>query len=197
MSSRVTFISVMGIYCCVWSREGNHLLSVPGEVWSVVERGLGVSVAGRLHVRLAEQNRWGWCWLLLRWEIWRRSQGLVFGMGLGLHWRCRCCLAMSKLQAPEACVWVPSLLPDVPPAAAAAAKSLQSCPTLCDPRDGSPPSSSVHGILQARILEWVAISFSRYAPSPAAQALHLASSCSSQTSPSSPPPSRFHCPASL
>ena len=75
----------MGIYCCVWSREGNHLLSVPGEVWAVVERGLGVSVAGRLRVRLAEQNRWGRCWLLLRWEIWRRSQGLVFGMGLGLQ----------------------------------------------------------------------------------------------------------------
>ena len=37
----------------------------------------------------------------------------------------------------------------------------QSCPTLCDPVDCSPPSSSVHGILQARILEWVAISFSR------------------------------------
>ena len=41
-----------------------------------------------------------------------------------------------------------------------AAKSLQSCPTLCDPMDGSPPGSSVPGILQARILEWVAISFS-------------------------------------
>ena len=44
--------------------------------------------------------------------------------------------------------------------AATAAKSLQSCPTLCDPIDGSPPGSSVHGILQARILEWVAISSS-------------------------------------
>ena len=37
----------------------------------------------------------------------------------------------------------------------------QSCPTLCDPMDCSPPGSSVHGIFQARILEWVAISFSR------------------------------------
>ena len=46
------------------------------------------------------------------------------------------------------------------PAAAAAAKSLQSCPTLCDPRDSSPPGSPVPGILQARTLEWVAISFS-------------------------------------
>ena len=45
-------------------------------------------------------------------------------------------------------------------ATAAAAKSLQSCPTLCDPRDGSPPASPVPGILQARTLEWVAISFS-------------------------------------
>ena len=44
--------------------------------------------------------------------------------------------------------------------AATAAKSLQSCPTLCDPIDGSPPGSPVPGILQARILEWVAISFS-------------------------------------
>ena len=41
-------------------------------------------------------------------------------------------------------------------AAATAAKSLQSCPTLCDPRDGSPPGSPVPGILQARTLEWVA-----------------------------------------
>ena len=45
-------------------------------------------------------------------------------------------------------------------AAAAAAKSLQSCPTLCDPVEGSPPGSPVPGILQARTLEWVAISFS-------------------------------------
>ena len=52
--------------------------------------------------------------------------------------------------------------PDLSPAvaAAAAAKSLQSCATLCDPIDGSPPGSPVPGILQARILEWVAISFS-------------------------------------
>ena len=46
--------------------------------------------------------------------------------------------------------------------AAAAAKSLQSCPTLRDPIDGSPPGSSVPGILQARTLEWAAISFSSY-----------------------------------
>ena len=56
-------------------------------------------------------------------------------------------------------------LPSEPPrksslVIAAAAKSLQSCPTLCDPIDSSPPGSSVHGILQARTLEWVAISSS-------------------------------------
>ena len=44
--------------------------------------------------------------------------------------------------------------------AAAAAKSLQSCLTLCDPIDGSPPASPIPGFLQARTLEWVAISFS-------------------------------------
>ena len=44
--------------------------------------------------------------------------------------------------------------------AAAAAKSLQSCLTLCDPTDGSPPGSPIPGVLQARTLEWVAISFS-------------------------------------
>ena len=43
---------------------------------------------------------------------------------------------------------------------AATAKSLQSCPTLCDPRDGSPPGSPIPGILQARTLKWVVISFS-------------------------------------
>ena len=47
-----------------------------------------------------------------------------------------------------------------PATATATAKSLQSCPTLCDPIDSSPPGSPVPGILQARTLEWVAISFS-------------------------------------
>ena len=53
-----------------------------------------------------------------------------------------------------------SLLPKLMYAAAAAAKSLQSCPTLCDPIDSSPPGPAIPGILQARTLEWVAISFS-------------------------------------
>ena len=44
------------------------------------------------------------------------------------------------------------------------AKSLQSCPTLCDPIDGSPPGSSIHGIFQARVLEWGATAFSIVTP---------------------------------
>ena len=60
---------------------------------------------------------------------------------------------------------------------AAAAQSLQSCPTQCDPMDHSPPDSSVHGILQARILEWAAIPFSRGSswPRDRTQAFHIAS----------------------
>ena len=48
--------------------------------------------------------------------------------------------------------------------AAAAAKSLQSCPTLCNPIDGSPPGSPIPGILKARTIEWIAISFSDCIP---------------------------------
>ena len=61
-------------------------------------------------------------------------------------------LNVSKAECPHSC--------DLKNAAAGAAKSLQSCPTLCDPIDGSPPGSSAHGIFQARVLEWGAIAFS-------------------------------------
>ena len=57
-------------------------------------------------------------------------------------------------------IWLYTLLVLLGAAAAAAAKSLQSCPTLCNPIDGSPPGCPVPEILQARTLEWVAISFS-------------------------------------
>ena len=66
------------------------------------------------------------------------------------------CLLISCLQSPSAMILEPKKAKSV----TAAAKSLQSCPTLCDPIDGSPPGSAIPGILQARILEWVAISFS-------------------------------------
>ena len=55
-----------------------------------------------------------------------------------------------------------TMLKYYPVAAAAAAKSLQLCLTLCDPIDGSPPGSPIPGILQARVLEWGAIAFSDY-----------------------------------
>ena len=64
------------------------------------------------------------------------------------------------------------------PIAAAAAKSLQSCPTLCNPIDSSPPGSPVSGILQARTLEWVVISYSRASSQPRDQT-HI--SCVSYT----------------
>ena len=80
-----------------------------------------------------------------------------------IHWFIR----MAKWQSPiyHFCIcWLTlsgiSFLHLLFAATAAAAKSLQSCPTLCDPIDGSPPGSPVPGILQARTLEWVAISFS-------------------------------------
>ena len=69
--------------------------------------------------------------------------------GLSHKLRVGCCVITSTVPHP-----------DPHAAAAAAAKSLQSCLTLCDPTDGSPPGSPVLGILQARTLEWVAISFS-------------------------------------
>ena len=58
------------------------------------------------------------------------------------------------------------------------AKSLQLCPTLCNPMDCSPPGSSVHGILQARILEWVAISSSRGSSPPGIKPASLMSHAS-------------------
>ena len=71
-------------------------------------------------------------------------------------------LLISWLQSPSAVILESKKIKSVTISTAAtpAAKSLQSCPTLCDPMDGSPPGSPVPGILQARTLEWVAISFS-------------------------------------
>ena len=109
-------------------------------------------------------------WLLLNLQILiLRSATLVLPRNES---RQHCAGAGSKLEgyelyvlAPDRAVvgikWYNVLSANTQGAAAAAAKSLQSCPTLCDPRDGSPPGSAVPGILQARTLEWVAISFSK------------------------------------
>ena len=69
--------------------------------------------------------------------------------------------AVSQLRKSALCFWLhPKWGKEDNNVLVAAAKSLQSCPTLCNPIDGSPPSSAIPGILQARTLEWVAISFS-------------------------------------
>ena len=75
-----------------------------------------------------------------RWND-QQQTSLGFGKGLGKGFRFKGAIRMRGT-------------------AAAAAKSLQSCPTLCDPIDGSPPGFPIPGILQARTLEWVAMSFS-------------------------------------
>ena len=71
-----------------------------------------------------------------------------------------------------AVVPVPRTVPDT-----VSAKSLQSCQTLCDPMDCSSPGSSVHGIFQARILEWIAMSFSRGSSQPRDQTCFASISC--------------------
>ena len=71
-------------------------------------------------------------------------------MSLGTEW----------LETNKMIIIIIASLYDVLSGAAAAATSLQLCPTLCHPIDGSPPGSAIHGILQARALEWVAIAFS-------------------------------------
>ena len=60
------------------------------------------------------------------------------------------------------------------------AKSLQSCLTLCNPMDCSPPGSSVHGILQSRVLEWVAMPFSTDLPNPEIEPVSLTAACISK-----------------
>ena len=78
------------------------------------------------------------------------------------------------------------------------AKSLQSCPTLCNPTDCSPPGPSVHGILQARILEWVAMPFSRGSSPPRDQTRVSSISCfGSFTTSATQFPQLFFPPTSL
>ena len=80
------------------------------------------------------------------------------------------------------------------PLTAAAAKLLQSCPTLCDPIDGSPPGFPIPGILQARTLEWVAISFSNAGKWKVKSESEVAQSCPTLRDPMdcSPPVSSTH-----
>ena len=75
--------------------------------------------------------------------------------GVGCHFLLQCMKVKSESEVTQSCLTLSE-----PMDPAAAAKLLQSCPTLCDPTDGSPPGSPIPGLLQARILEWVAIAFS-------------------------------------
>ena len=107
----------------------------------------------------------------LKKENWRASMGLsprFISHRLGfyhprsdLHFFLQLALSPGNFQKVGRVILMGNLFPRVSEThAAAAAKSLQSCPPLCDPIDGSPPGFPIPGILQARTLEWVAISFS-------------------------------------
>ena len=87
-------------------------------------------------------------------ELWALQTPLSMGFRRQEYWSALPFPSPGYLPGPEMEPKFPTL------AAAAAAKSLQSFPTLCDPIDSSPPGSAIPGILQARTLEWVAISFS-------------------------------------
>ena len=76
------------------------------------------------------------------------------------------CLLISWLQSPPAVILEPRKIKSDTVSTVSPSKSLQSWPTLCDPLDCSPPGSSIYGILQARILEWVAIPFCRGSSQP-------------------------------
>ena len=97
--------------------------------------------------------------LLRRWSLTLESSLWIIPLypSLSLH---KCFLLSGLCLLFITVSLVPRILSAVCHAAAPAAKSLQSCPTLCDPMDCSHPGFSIHGILQARTLEWVAISFS-------------------------------------
>ena len=115
---------------------------------------------------------------LVNWPVYREETELglsnIFHISAALPLRRVCTFSKMLMQAekggtaavsPWNDAWSPGTMEICPgslaaAAAAAAAKLFQSCPTLCDPRDGSPTGSAVPGILQARTLEWVAISFS-------------------------------------
>ena len=106
---------------------------------------------GRWIVHLSESNRYSLA------GTWNTSNPSAFGGSISSTFTV---VTWDKVQV-EGSQAMPS--GDQVVTAATAAKSLQSCPTLCDPIDGSPPGSPVPGILQTRTLEWVAVSFSNIA----------------------------------
>ena len=96
---------------------------------------------------------------------WSDLAGAGLPLDPGLKSLLKEAIALPILPIPSRWGWAPSAAPTpFHSHPAAAAKSLQSCSTLCDPMDCSPPGSSVHGIFQARVLEWGAIAFSSSLP---------------------------------
>ena len=107
--------------------------------------------------------KYSWLTTLCKWQFCKLSS-FVLGfsgrnLGVGCHALLQGIFVTQGINPGLLCLYH-CQVGSLPLAAAAAAKSLQSCPTLCNPIDGSPPGSPVPGILQARTLEWVGMSFS-------------------------------------
>ena len=117
-----------------------------GSPWGKLNSGWGV-----VHFTLESK----YCWLLYKKMTWKKRER----MESGSSWEATV-LVHERETMTVFKIWPFKAKMIALNCAAAAAKSLQSCPTLCDPIDGSPPGSPVPGILQATTLEWVAISFS-------------------------------------
>ena len=120
-------------------------------------------------------NHWeltlAFSWSPARWSYmtWCKDQGNCHNSSCFNRLHACCCTSHSESQPDH---------PAAAAAAAAAAKSLQSCTALCDPIDGNPPRSAIPGILQARTLDWVAISFS-WSPKDIANSDRDISNCNS------------------
>ena len=164
-----------------WKNSQSHL----GESVTGQESSLYTDTEGRLVVAKGEADR----------EKWRGSLGsaeagcYIWDNNRVLPWSAEKYVQYPVINHMEkGCVCM-YIYTHMYAAAAAAAKSLQSCLTLCDPIDGSPPGSPVPGILQARTLEWVAIAFSN-----ACIRAKLLPSCPTLCEPmdSSPPGSSVH-----
>ena len=140
---------------------------------------------------------WAW-WTLLAWHLWTphsassalgdcqsslEFSSLSWGQNiLAINWAHLIYFSSLSYHAPTL-PGIQNLKVYIVLFATAAAKSLQSCPTLCDAIDGSPPSSPIPGILQARTLEWVAISFSNASKWKVKSESEVAQSCLSLSDP--------------
>ena len=153
--------SIVFLYFFVLITEEGFLISVART--NILQRGLGfwITFVGDQYLTL-EQSLWDSSFLSYKWRFWNKCSIISF-TDIKNHLIEHAMNQMGFLTScPRSCELTDILFiqHNIGVAAAAAAKSLQSCPTLCDPIDSSPPGSHVPGILQARTLEWVAISSS-------------------------------------